>query len=488
MAKASTGLRLFRQGAFYMVGTLLMRAGNFLLLPIYTALLSTEEYGAIGLLKQVAQILVILSLAGQGPALLKLGILDKPDAERQAKLTGSLVTYVGIAGLFISGGVALMWPLLQSHLDDIPLWPLGLLGLSWVASMAMFQLSLSSLQQRELAREHTTLNLQRWGLLLLGVGVFVLGLRWGAEGLLLAIGISFFGGAVLAFRKLPAGTRPGIDWAILKQSLSYGLPVVPHALSGALLQSADRVILAAGPGLADVGRYTLAANLASIVLVVSAGLQRAWTPFFFRQVRDKQEAGWDDVRRLSLFSVAAVGGVALCVAFGAPILVQLAATPDYISAVPVVGVLALSTFVNAFYLVAAAVIFSKTSAVRYIALATVPPALINVGLNLMFVPRWGMMGAAYATLCSSALMVIFAWILARRAREVPFKFGKGLGVMALVTGLLWVGLDANLLVQACLLLAYVVGLLLLDYRDITGAARSVGRQLRERIRGHDGSE
>ena len=134
--------------ALYMVGILLMRAGNFLLLPVYTALLTTEEYGAIGLLKQVAQILVILSLAGQGPALLKLGILDKPDAARQAKLTGTLVTYVGAAGMFLSGGMALLWPFLQSWLDDIPLWPLGLLGLSWVASMAMFQLSLSSLQQR----------------------------------------------------------------------------------------------------------------------------------------------------------------------------------------------------------------------------------------------------------------------------------------------------------------------------------------------------
>jgi len=488
MAATSPGVRLAQQGALYMVGMLAMQAGNFLLLPIYTALLSTAEYGTVGLLTQGAQILVILSLAGQGPAMLKLGILDKPDAAGRAKLTGTLVSYVGAAGLLLSGGVALLWPLLQTWLDDIPLWPLGGLGLSWVASMAMFQLSLSSLQQRELARQHTTLNLQRWGLLLVGVAVFVIGLRMGAAGLLIAISLSFLGGAILAFRKLPAGTRPGFDLAVLKQSLAYGLPVLPHVLSGAVLQSADRMILASGPGLADVGRYTLAASLASIVLVVSTGLQRAWTPFFYRNVRDEQEHGWGDVRRLSFFSVAAVGGVAICVALGAPLLVQLVANPDYLAAIPVVGVLALSNFFNVFYAVAAAVIFSKTGALRLIALVTVPPALINVGLNLLFVPRWGMLGAAYATLCSSVLMVIGAWILARQARRVPFKFAKGLGVLVLVTSILWLGQDAALPGRLGLALGYVAGLLLLDFRDIVGAARSVGHQLRERWGGRHGGQ
>ena len=483
MSGSSAGVRLMAQSATYMLGTVLMRGGNFLLIPVYTAFLTTTEYGAIGILKQLAQLLMILAMAGQGPALLKMGILDSPDSKHQATLTGSLFTYVGVAGLVLSSGVALLWPLLKPFLDDLPLWPIGIAALSAVMTMAMFEVGLASVRLRQQAAEYTKLNLQRWGFLLAGVGVFVVALGWGAHGLLIAISLSFLGGTVLAFRKLPTGSRIELNPEILKKSLIYGLPIVPHALSGILLQSADRVALAAGPGLAEVGRYTLAANLAAVVTVFAIGMHRAWTPFFLNQVRDEAVTGWDAVRRLSFFSIAAIGAVTIATAFSAPLLVGLASNADYASAIPVISILALAGFVQAYNLVASAVIFSKTSATRLIAFVSIPPAIINIGLNQHFVPQWGMMGAAYSTLCSTCLLALGGWILARRTRRVPFKFGKAVAVLFMVAGCVCVGQQLSWLVQVALLLAYVGGLLLLDFRDIMGAIQSLQRQLRERRNG-----
>ena len=64
-SKRSVGIRLFSHGTFYTGGTVLMRAGNFLLLPVYTALLTTAEYGTVGVLKQAAQVLLLRALCGQ---------------------------------------------------------------------------------------------------------------------------------------------------------------------------------------------------------------------------------------------------------------------------------------------------------------------------------------------------------------------------------------------------------------------------------------
>ncbi len=481
MSPPSVGVRLFSHGAVYTGGVFLMRAGNFLLLPVYTALLTTEEYGTVGVLKQAAQVLVLLALCGQMLSMLRLGIQKGSTEEERGVLAGTLLTFVFGLGLLISCAAALTWPLYQDTLDGIPLIPLGIAALSWVASTAVFRLILSNLQQREQPKQHTTLNLLRWLLLLVFVGLFVVWLRWGALGLLLAVSLSFAGGALLGLRYLPPSTRFGISRPVLRKSLAYGLPIVPHALAAALLQSADRIILTDQRGLSEVGLYTLAANLGSIVTMVSAGMHRAWSPFFLRVDAQGESPDWSHVRRLSFFSLSAVGAVCLAVGLGAPLLIDLAATDAYVGADRTAAVLALAAFLNAYYLIASVSIFAEQKAVRWIAAITIPAMLLNVVLNLRWIPEWGIEGAAGATLVSSGVLALSAGILGRHTRKVPFKYVRAALLLVLVIVLLWFGLSAGWLVRVGLLFAYVVALLVIDWRDLSGAARSLVRQLRERF-------
>jgi len=480
MSKPSVGVRLFGHGSVYTLGIVLMRAGNFLLLPLYTALLTTAEYGAVGAIKQIAQVLVSLSLCGFGAALLRMGTRDELTEEQLGRITGTLVTFCALLALamVIVGGLS--WIPLHHYLGDLPLWPMGVIALSWVPTTAIFQLSLSSLQQRELPRKYTILNLSRWVFLLLFVGIFLVGLRWGAVGLLLAISLSSAAGAYFAVRSLPETVRFGIDRDILRRALAYGLPVVPHALSWVLLQTADRVILAGGPGLADVGRYTLAANLASIVMIVDTGLNKAWAPFFLRQDQRRDEEGWAHVRRLSFFAMAAVSAVCLLVSYCSPLLIAIASNKDYASAAPVVSILCLTTLVNAFFGVVIVVAYAEQKSVRWLAAISVPAALLNISLNLLWVPLWGMEGAALATLVCSALSLLGGLILSRHTRKVPFKYWRGLILLVSVAGLMWLGMEAGPLERAALMLAYVAGVMLLDGRDILAAARSVIRMIQAR--------
>jgi O-antigen/teichoic acid export membrane protein len=497
MSKPSVGLRLFSHGAVYTGGILLMRAGNFLLLPVYTALLTTAEFGTVGVLKQAVQVLVLLALCGQELSMLRLGIQKDSNDEQRGVLAGTLLTFVMVLGLVVSCIAALCWPLYQSYLDDIPLLPLGAVALSWVATTAVFRLILSNLQQRERPQEHTKLNLLRWFFLLGFVGLFVIWTpgrealgellgaekdRQGALGLLLATSLSFLFGAMIGLRYLPQGVRFGINRPVLRSGLAYGLPVVPHALAAAVLASADRIILADQKDLAAVGVYTLAANLASIVVMVSSGLHRAWSPFFLRVDAQGDSPDWSHVRRLSFFSLSGVGAVTLAVGLGSPLLISLAANEryakgSYATAEFPTAILAFALFVSAYYLIASAVVFAEQKSVRWIALITVPAMLLNVVLNLLWVPDHGLQGAAYATLISSAVMALGAGVLGRRTRKVPFKYARAAVLLVVVGGALWLGVGASWSVKLALLAGYVVVLLLLDGRDLMGAGRSVWRQL-----------
>ncbi len=471
----SAGLRLFSQGGLYTAGLFLMRAGNFLLLPLYTALLATDEYGAVGVVHELVHLLVVLALCAQGHSLLRLGVDAEDDEDRLTKLVSSLGAYVGVAGLAFTVLAAALWPLYRPLMGGLGLWPVGLAGLVGVTGQAFFQYALAYLQFRRQARVHTALSLQRWGVMVALVLLLVAGLRWGAAGLLLATGVSFTAGALLALRRMQH-LKPTFAGDSLRAGLVYGLPILPHALAGVIFQATDRALLAAGPGLAEVGLYTLAANLASAVFMVAMGMQRAWLPFFLREDRDREQKGFERVRKLSFFSLAIVGGAAVFMGLFAPEIVAIVGREAYSGATAVVPVLVVASFVRAYHLQAVAVVMANKATARWVALATVPAAGLNVWLNLLWIPEHGMMGAAYATLVSHGLCTVSTAVLGRKARAVPFKYVRGALLLALVSAVLWYGHDQTLLVRIGYAAAFGAALLVIDGRDIFSAARSVWRQ------------
>ena len=162
MTARSTGLRLFTEGGIYTLGIFILRAGNFLLLPLYLKLLEPEDYGAFGVVKQGVNVLVILAIVSQGHSLLRLGVDREKDEPALARLMSTVFTYVAIASLVLAGGIALIWPLFSERLDDVPLWPVGVAGLAGVGGAAIFQLVLTYLQFERRPKEHTALNIIRW--------------------------------------------------------------------------------------------------------------------------------------------------------------------------------------------------------------------------------------------------------------------------------------------------------------------------------------
>ncbi len=475
----SAGVRLFRQGGLYTAGLFLMRAGNFLLLPLYTALLDTAEYGAVGVVQQLVNVVVALALAAQTHSLLRLGVDAEHDRAKLGRLTSSLVVYVGAAGVVVTGAALALWPVYRPLMGDLPLWPVGVAGLVGVTGQALFQLALSYQQFQRRAAVHTGLNLSRWVVLLASVLALVLGLRWGAPGLLLAMSLSYTVGAVLALRRVEV-LRATVDGGQLRAGLVYGLPLLPHLLSGLVIAATDRALLAAGPGLEKTGLYTLGFNLASAVFMVAMGLQRAWVPFFLREDRDRADAGWDRARKLSFFSLAMVACAAVGVGLLAPEIVALVGHERYAESSTVMPILVMSAFVRAYYLQGVAVAMANKRTARWLAAVTLPAASLNVVLNLILIPRHGMIGAAWATLISHALEAVLAGILGHISRPVPFKYVRGAVLLALVAAALWSGDGAALLPRLGLGAGFAAALVLLDGRDLLGAARSVGRQLRNR--------
>jgi len=474
---APAGLRLFKEGGLYTLGMLVMRAGNFLLLPLYTALLTTEEYGAYSVVVRGVGLLVPLAILGQGHSILRL-VVDADQGRDRDRLLGTVIGWVGLASGILVALAALLWPYLDRWIEGVPLWPLGAAGLAIVTGQGLFNITLVWMQGQHQAALHTKLSILRWFVLLAGVGVFVVGLRWGAAGILLSIACSFAVVSFLGLRTVLEGRMPRIHLPVLKETLGYGIPFVPHALATIALVATDQILLAAHEdyGLSAAGVYALGANLASGVFMLAVGMQKAWVPFFMESDRDRDKVGWGPARRLSFFSVSVVACGAVGMGLLAPEAVSIASLfsgTDWSAAARVVPVLAIGALARSYYLVGVTVIMANKKVARAVLLVSLPALVLNYLLNSMWIPEWGIDGAAWATTVSWLVTAVGAAFVSRFARKVPFKYVRAVILMALVVATLYLGWGRSLPTRIGLGLTFAAALFALDRKDLVKAAKTV---------------
>jgi O-antigen/teichoic acid export membrane protein len=482
MTSKSSGLKLFAEGGLYTFGLLLLRAGNLLLLPLFLKYLEPAEYGAFGVMKQVAMVLALLAISGQGQSILRLGVDSEGDEKELAQLVSTVYTWVFGIACAVSLLTALLWPWLGGKLDSMALWPIGAAGLAAVAGLAVFQLTLAWLQFNHRAREHTVLNLIRWGIQLVLIIALLVVMDLGAAGLLLAMALSYLIGSLIGLRTLPASCRPQLHLPSLSASLRYGLPLLPLSLSGVIFSATDQVLLAAHPehGLKTAGIYLLAFQLSSGVYMFAMGMKKAWVPFFFREDKAQQDKkDWHKVRILSFFNVSVVACVAIVVGLLADEGLTIAAwfgSGDYQAAAVIVPILTFGALIRSYYLVSSSVVMADRKMSRWLVFTTLPAAALNIFLNSIWIPEYGMFGAAWATVTSHIVAMLGTALLAHRTRKIPFKFVRAFLLLAMVGGTLYFATSQSLIIRISSIFGFFGALFVIDGRDILAAVRSLRRQ------------
>lgn len=432
----TAGARLAKNATLYTLGIAATRFANLLLLPLYLSMLSKEEYGALGVLEQLVQLLVILTMAGGLEALLKVGT-DVREPEAQLRLVTTMTTWMLLCGVAVAGLCALAWPWINNGLGGIALWPMGAIALSAIAGSAAFQCLSAHLQLKEQAKKHTLYAAMRT---LLNVAIAVPLLVFtdlGVKALLIAMSSSYWLGTLVLGAQLRRDIRalPLLDAALLRRVLSYGVPLLPHLLASLVLQAADKFMLSASDahGLQAVAVYSVGSRISSGVMMLGLGMQRAWLPYFFKETAegahadDRQAAqatheGWQRVRRLSFWSMAGMASAVSVLVLLAPELVDLIAPDGYGAAALVTGVLCFSSLVRTGAQMSSAVVLNSDRA-HTIWLASAPAAAIHVALNVVLIARYGAIGAAWSVVIGMTLNLLFTLALARRVRSVPFRYG-----------------------------------------------------------------
>jgi O-antigen/teichoic acid export membrane protein len=411
---------LSRNLAIYGLGDVAIQLVNFLLLGVYVQYLSKEDYGALALLGSVEAIVKLFFRWGVDGSFMRFWY-DCPDAPAQQRLSSTLFFFLlGTNGVLLLVSV-LGAPLLSNWLGA-PGYTLALqLVLLNTFAIGFTFIPFHVLRMQERAREFSLLAFARSAATLLLRLALVVGFGWGVMGVVvadLAVTAVLLGVMVRWFAPL---IRPVFSRELLRQSLAFGLPRVPHGLAQQVIAVGDKFVLAFFVNLGQLGLYSMGVSVGLIQKVFLAAFEYAWAPFYYRTVR---EPGAERV-----FSAVTTYGVAVLALMTAGLsaiaadLLEVVTHGQYTAAAGVVAWTSLGVFFQGIYLMTS-IGLNITRRTQYYPIATTIAAMANIGLNFALIPRFGIMGAAYANGIAYAAQAAIAYRFSQRFYPIPYEVGR----------------------------------------------------------------
>lgn len=197
------------------------------------------------------------------------------------------------------------------------------------------------------------------------------------------------------------------DYKYVKYACFLSLPLVFHELSGILLNSSDRIMVNDMLGGKAAALYSLAYTVATIVTVLLSSINQAWVPWFYDNLNEKKYNLIKNVSR-KYTAVIALGCILLMLI--GPEMIMIFGGKKYMDAVYVIPPVSLSIFLQYLYTQYVNIEFflKKTF---YISLATIAATTINIGLNFILIPKFGYVAAAYTTVIGYFFMLLFHYFM-----------------------------------------------------------------------------
>jgi O-antigen/teichoic acid export membrane protein len=428
--KADTFLR---HAAVYGLGTLLVQAGSFVLIPIYTRYLGPADYGVMEVLSRTAEVLYICVLVN-GLRQATLAFYNQgTDAAHRRCVAGTsvvLAAFSGVLGAALLVGGSRLLLAGQGGYDRtlVALAAAGLLG------DALFNIPLALVQARVESGTYFLATLSHFAVRIALALLLVVGWGLKVEGALAAGAIaSGLHGLFFAGREL-ARARGAFDGATFRQMVTFSAPFLPTGVGMFVLNSGDRFFLLHYGGSEAVGVYALGYKLAwAVDLFTRLPLCMVWSAQMYHVARRPDAARvFGDV---FTWVVAAhiAGGLGLCL-FQDEV-IAVAAGPRYAAAAAVLPVV-----VAAGVCATAAMLLDAGFYVRRRTALKVPVTLGAVAVTLaayaLLIPPWGAMGAAVATVVGFASLAALTYRAAQKVFPVPYDLRR-VAFMALLAAGLW---------------------------------------------------
>lgn len=421
----------------YSAGNLFIRFVSFMLVPVYTNVFTQDEYGTYSLIFTFIGFIQIFYNYGMASALMKF-YKDDPSEKTSVVTTMFIslaVTSVIFSGLLLAFSGPLV-NLLFSH--DRPDW------LWYIAVILIFDtLSVRAMILIRFENKPVWFSCVALANVIVSLFANIYFVYMKGMGITGAILSTLISAGVSLLLVLPTILR-NIDLSVfsptlLKKMLSFGLPFLPAAVFQIIMDLADRYLIDWMIGREAVGIYNAGYKVGSLMLIMTTGFNLGWQPYFLAKEKDPEAPNLFSRIAVYIVTLFALVWVTFILFSHSLIRINMGGIsligPDFWSSASVIPIVMAGYVFLLFYdLFMPGIFFSNRSGLLPIYRAI--GAGSNIILNLVFIPKWGIHGAAWATCISFGLMTVPLYYKTQKLFYIPFQWVK-MGTMLGLGGLIY---------------------------------------------------
>jgi O-antigen/teichoic acid export membrane protein len=423
---------LSRATAWYTIGNLFVRSVSFLLLPLYSNLISTEEFGRYSLVMSLYAIIAVFYQSGLQSALSKY-YLEEENESRRKEIFSTIINAAGLIGITLSIIIFILsgWIALEATGTA------GYSGLIRIIFASLFFetitfITLHLLRTKELARKvvvyssfSAVVNLifNIYLVYFLKLGIF--GIIWAQ--LVTSVSLFFI---LLPF--LRDSYMPRMRTDMLKTFLTFSYPLVIAGLLSAAVEVIDRFIIDHFLGKSEVGIYSFAYRIALVMNIFVMSLRGAWTPY---SIRIYNAGNYSEEFGKSLTKIV---GVSLLIFLTVSIFIDDLFTlnfsgfflfnPQYRGGIEIIPVVLASYIFSAVVTYYSVYPYVSGKSIHFL-VSDLIALVINIVLNFWLIPLYGIMGAAAATFFSYLGNAAYLVIISERKIKITYEMWKIVSIL-----------------------------------------------------------
>lgn len=403
MEKNNRTKYLFKNIAVFALGNLATKIISFFLIPLYTNVLSTPEYGVVDLVATVATIAIPIFTLNIMESVMRFN-LDK-------NATHNKITKIGIVLLLGTAMLGLLIIPVCSFFKDLS--ELRVLVYLYCIFQAVSQVFLCDLRGKELLVQYSVGNIINTLLISAFNIVFLLVFKLGVKGFLLAYILANFFVSIYAFfvGKSYKAIFERIDKKLMIDMLKYSIILIPTSFMWWIINSSDHLMVTSMVGLAANGIYAVSYKLPTLISTFTGIFNQAWSYSAIKEDSSKDIEFYTNFVFKSLIGVIMLVGLGM-MTFIKPFLKFYVASNYYeawkYTPFLIIGFvyMTLGTFMSTTYTV------HKDS--KGFLISGAVGAFLNIILNFILIPFIDVYGAALATCISYMSVFVFRAIHTRK--------------------------------------------------------------------------
>lgn len=399
-----------KASVWYTLANVLNKGLALIATPIFTRLLSEEEYGTYAVYQSWASILIIFTSLNIFLSSYQKGmLLFKDDREKFTSSQLGLTTVCTIICIII-------------YLANVDFWT-NIFELSPLLMTFMF-IELLIIPGLDFWSSRQRFEYKYKSYVLISMLLSVISLVGGVVAVLISKNkVEARVGADILAKVLISGSL--FVWIFIKgkcffkkkywgYALKFNLPLIPHYLSNYVLNQSDRIMISKMVGKTEAAYYSVSYTISTMMLLVTSAINNALTPYIYRKLDD---GDGHMLKKISCELVVICVCLCLITVVFAPEIILIFAGRKYLDAIYIIPPVACSVFFIFLYGLFSNVeyFFQKTG---YIAMATGIAAIFNLILNYIFIDLVGYYAAGYTTLFCYILLTFAHFIFYRRVIKI----------------------------------------------------------------------